>query len=130
MGKYGVESVFEEYLRGINGTLAIAFDSKGNVLDKNETTPATPGNTVQLSINNRIQKIAQQALVDQIQYLNTYGREGLGKETDGGCAIAVDVKTGKIICSVTAPTYTYDDYQNNYSSLLDETIIPPCSTAR
>ncbi len=125
IGKYGVESVFEEYLRGINGSLAIAFDSKGNVLEQNETTPATPGNTVVLSIDNRIQKIAQQALEDQIQYLNLYGREGLGKETNGGCAIAVDVKTGKIICSVTAPTYTYEDYQYNYASLLDETLNSP-----
>jgi penicillin-binding protein 2 len=71
---------------------------------RNVTTPIdpVPGNNIQLTLDTRLQSVAQEALTSEIQYWNTR----LGKEqSHSGVVIAMNPKTGEILALVSYPAY-------------------------
>jgi penicillin-binding protein 2 len=64
---------------------------------------ATPGNNVVLTIDSRLQKAAEAALLDEIDYWNNryFGYIRISS----GVVIAMNPKTGEILAMVTYPTY-------------------------
>ncbi len=124
VGKEGIEKAFEDELRGSAGTNVIEYDSSGAVVSVTETQAPQPGNTVMLTMDARLQKIAQEALADQIAYLNEHGTEGKGKEAEAGSVVVVDVQSGDILALATYPSYNINDYQKNYNALLEDSRKP------
>ncbi len=124
VGKEGIEKAFEDDLRGSAGSSLIEYDSSGTVMSVTTLEAPQPGNTVKLTMDARLQKVAQEALANQIAYLNEHGTEGKGKEAEAGAVVVVDVKTGDILSLVTYPSYNINDYQKNYNSLLEDTRKP------
>jgi penicillin-binding protein 2 len=92
VGKEGVEKAFESVLRGTDGERKIDLDANNNVVDIFEEKPAVPGNTVSLTIDKNIQRVASQALVDEIKWLNENAIEGQGKEANAGAVAVIDIK--------------------------------------
>lgn len=125
IGKSGVEKAFEEYLRGYNGTRGIETDSSGNVINTVETISPIPGNTVYLTIDSDLQRVAQNALESQIQFLQESPTAPVeAKNADAGAVAVVEVKTGKILAAATYPTYNLTDYTQNYSEVASRTGSP------
>ena len=58
IGKFGIESAMEEYLKGKGGTKTVSKDSDGTVIDVVGVGPAEPGNNVYLTITASMPKIS------------------------------------------------------------------------
>lgn len=112
VGNGGVEEAFENYLKGKDGTVSYKIDGSGNILSSTITTQPVNGDTVKLSIDKRLQLVAQSKLKEVVDSANSSG----GTIT-GAAAVAVDVNTGQVLASANYPTYTLSEYKNNYEKL-------------
>ena len=124
IGKDGIEGALEYELRGHNGLREISFDSGGDVVDAVERIPPIPGNTVMLTIDAELQRLAYDALVSQIKYLNENTQEGQGKEASYGAVSVVNCKTGEVLALATYPSYDLANYRADYSSLVQQEGTP------
>ncbi len=88
MGKYGLEKMYETYLRGKDGEKRVEVDAMGREIRTLDIIEPTPGNALYLNINMEVQAIAEKALE--------------GKK--GGC-IALEPKTGAVIALVSRPAF-------------------------
>lgn len=67
VGQFGVEKVFESYLRGTPGFVKYEVDSRGAILAEIERVEPTAGNDLQLALDLDIQQFAEQALETQLR---------------------------------------------------------------
>lgn len=118
IGKSGIEKAYESELRGTNGILELTFNSKGELIDTKTIKEPVPGNTVVLTIDSHLQKVAQDALESSIINLRNTAEEGKGKEAEGGACVVTRVGTGEILAAATYPSYDLATYKSDYSSLL------------
>ncbi len=110
-GQGGVEYTYDQWLRGRDGQYKIEVDSMGRPKVKAAVAggvSAVPGDTLQLSINAKVQKAAEQALLKGIEIAH----QNHMWNADGGAAVVMDVKTGEIIASASNPTYDPTIYQS------------------
>ncbi len=112
IGKSGVEKAFENYLRGTDGKMTYYFDKSGNVVYTEVTEQPVQGNTVFLTIDSKLQKVAQDSLRKNIKQLNAKG-----SKITGGAVVVTSVKTGEVLASANYPSYSIDDYYNDYNSV-------------
>lgn len=103
IGISGIESAFEEQLKGVKGGTTVKINSKGRVTEELFKLETYPGNNVHLTIDKDIQYAAEQALVDTMENIRTSYDPYPG--ANRGAAIAVEVKTGRILASVSYPNY-------------------------
>jgi len=104
VGYAGVELSLDEVLIGKNGSRVVQRDVAGEVL-RNLEAPIAPaaGNNVVLTIDTRLQKAAEAALLDEVDYWNNrfFGYVRISS----GVVIAMNPKTGEILAMVTYPTF-------------------------
>lgn len=103
IGYAGVEISMDDVLLGTNGLRVVQVDVAGQVL-RNLEAPIEPvaGNNVVLTIDTRLQKAAEAALTDEIDYWNNFYRS---LRISSGAVIAMNPKTGEILAMVSYPTY-------------------------
>ncbi len=107
IGRAGLESVYDNDLRGATGVTKLEVDNLGRVIGNAGGTPAQPGNNVVTSIDSRVQKVVEDNLVQAM----ADARKTFDKTTnenyvaDSGAALVMDVHTGRIIAMASAPTY-------------------------
>ncbi len=103
IGYAGVERELQDILAGTNGKRVVEVDVAGQEL-RNLEPPIAPvaGRNVRLSIDIRLQKAAEGALLDEIDSWNKY----FGKiRISSGVTIAMNPKTGEVLAMVSYPTY-------------------------
>lgn len=120
VGRSGIEKACEDSLRGTDGEITYTVDSKGKILSSEVTKEPVPGHTVRLTMDKNIQISAQNALAATIKQLKTDKIFA-----NAGAAVALNVKTGGILAAVNYPTYTYEEYENDYESLVKNTTERP-----
>lgn len=119
LGKSGIEAAMESALRGKSGVNTIIKDNKGTVVEKQETTPPVPGDTVVLTLDYNLQKIAQEELGKTIAELRARPNEsGNGHDVRSGAVVMVDVKTGGLLVCATWPNYDLSTFNADYDKLL------------
>ena len=116
VGRSGIEKACEDDLRGTDGEITYTINSKGKIIASTVTKEPIPGHTIRLTIDKNIQVSAQQALMSTIKQLN---KDKI--PANAGAAVAVNVKTGGVLAAVNCPTYTYEQYENNYDDLVNDT---------
>ncbi|MGN0468495.1 MAG: penicillin-binding transpeptidase domain-containing protein [Acutalibacteraceae bacterium] len=118
IGKSGLEYTLEEYLRGTPGIKRITIDSAGN---KTETFIKEPvdGDSVVLTIDRNIQKVAQDALENLI--LN---QRQTNSAVKAGSVVVMNTKTNAILACASYPTYDLSTYDENYKQLSEDTTKP------
>src|SRR6185295_12686740 len=103
VGYSGVETSLDDILLGTNGKRVVQIDVAGQVLRNLEAPEApVPGNNVVLTIDTRLQKAAEAALTDEINYWNTFFGT---TRISSGVVIAMNPKTGEILAMVSYPTF-------------------------
>ncbi len=126
IGKSGIEKAMEEQLKGSDGTRVIERDADGKVLNVTVLDEAKSGNNVVLTIDSKLQKVAQDSLKECIETIarraHEPGRDG--EDADSGAVVAVNIHSGAILASATYPTYTQDQYENNYADLATDKKLP------
>lgn len=119
VGQSGIEASQEDYLRGTDGEITYTLDNSGNIISEEITKQPVPGNNVILTLDKNLQLASQNALKTFITELNSSG----GRST-GGAIVVIDVDTGGLLTGATYPSYTYEEYATNYSSLAADKNTP------
>lgn len=97
IGKSGIEYSMEQYLKGKDGVKQIEVDVKGSLVNTIDVSNPEPGNTVFLTLDTKLQQVAEQALVDTMQKIN--------KANSSAAAVAIDVNSGAILALASAPKF-------------------------
>ena len=118
IGKSGIEKVCEEYLRGSRGEKTVYSTSAGDVSEVVTTEPEQ-GNTVTLTIDANMQKVAQNALKKKVDKL-----VNAGNYKAAGAVVAVDVNSSAVLCAATYPSYNNNTYTKNYNKLAKNESAP------
>jgi penicillin-binding protein 2 len=88
IGKLGIEQSYEDQLHGITGVEQVETSAGGRAVRKLASNPATPGNTVVMSIDIKLQKLVE----------DLYGERR-------GAMVALVPKTGEVLAFVSKPTF-------------------------
>jgi len=88
IGKLGIEQSYEEQLHGITGVDLVETSAGGRAVRKLASHPSTPGNTVVMSIDIKLQKLVEDLYGDR-----------------RGALVAIDPKTGEVLAFVSKPTF-------------------------
>ena len=129
IGKIGVEAAYEKLLHGSVGVRQVEANAEGRPVRTVSYTPSVPGSDLYLSIDVKLQAVAEQAL---------------GKSN--GAVVAIDPQTGEVLALVSRPSYdpnafvggidtdAYDELQDNSSQPLFNRALrgqyPPGSTIK
>jgi penicillin-binding protein 2 len=103
VGYAGVENSLNDILIGKNGQRVVEVDNAGKILrDLVPPIEPVPGNSVRLTIDTRLQSIAEAALVNE---MNTWNLRLGEKKYQSGAVIAMNPKTGEVLALVSYPSY-------------------------
>ncbi|MCB9094248.1 MAG: penicillin-binding protein 2 [Halobacteriovoraceae bacterium] len=102
IGQSGLEQQLDNYIRGTNGQEYVEVDALGrkrkyintdNLFTGVENIKPVPGNSLILTIDRDLQKIAHDALQDK-----------------AGSLVAIDIKTGEVLAMVSNPAYLPSEF--------------------
>ncbi len=120
IGISGLESAYEEQLRGQDGVETITRDSDGVIIDTSVTTEPQPGKTVMLTVNSAFQKAVDEALARNVQQIAaTYN-----VDASAGAVVVIDVNTGGILACSNYPSYDQNLYSSQYSEYSSDPGLP------
>ena len=120
IGISGLESAYEEQLRGQDGVETITRDSEGVIIDTSITTEPQPGKTVMLTVNSEFQKAVDEALARNVQQIAaTYN-----VDASAGAVVVIDVKNGGILACSNYPSYDQNLYSTQYSEYSSDPGLP------
>ena len=88
IGKLGVEQSFESLLHGTTGVEQMETSAGGRAVRRLASSPATPGQTIMLSIDLKLQKLVE----------DMFGERR-------GALVAIDPRTGEVLAFVSKPTF-------------------------
>ena len=88
IGKLGVEQSYERQLHGQTGVHEMETSAGGRAVRRLRSSPATPGNTVVLSIDIKLQKLVE----------DLFGNRR-------GALVAIDPRNGEVLSFVSKPTF-------------------------
>lgn len=88
IGKSGIEAFYEDQLHGVTGFKQIEIDNNGRPVRTLTTTPASAGKSVTLSVDMKLQQVAEEAFGER-----------------RGALVALDPKTGEVLTYLSKPSY-------------------------
>ncbi|MFZ5647055.1 MAG: penicillin-binding protein 2 [Bacillota bacterium] len=103
-GQVGLENYYEGYLRGIKGARQVEVDAQGRPVRDLGIKPPVPGNNIILSVDHRLQRVAQDAVTEALNQAKNYAKLPPGK-TMSAAAVAMDVNTGEVLAMASLPSY-------------------------
>ncbi len=115
IGKTGIEYVFEEYLKGRDGTKQIDMAVDGTITSEYTSEEAIAGSNVVLTIDSNLQKITEQALESNIQKIAS-GGFGQRYDAKAGSCVVMNVKTGEVLAMASYPNYNPADFIGGIST--------------
>ena len=114
-GLAGIEQTYEDVLSGTDGEKRVEVDGTGNEIPSgiDETTPATDGGTVQLTLDEDLQFVVQQRL-------DAACADGA---TTAASAVVLDVHTGEVASMASCPGYDPGHYNETDPDLLGNPVV-------
>jgi penicillin-binding protein 2 len=100
IGKDGLERVWEDALRGIDGGREFEVNALGQEVGVAGEKPAVSGKGLVLTLDANLQKAAEEALEEQIVLTRQ-----IGYPAKGGAVVVLDVKTGGVRALVSKPSF-------------------------
>lgn len=115
IGKTGIEYVFEEYLKGKNGTKQIDMDVDGTTTAEYVSQEAIAGSDIVLTIDANLQKVTEDALASNIEKIAT-GGFGKAYDAKAGACVVMNVNTGEVLAMASYPDYNPSDFVGGISN--------------
>ncbi len=112
IGKLGLEKFYEDQLHGTVGVQRVEVNARGRTLRVLSETPPIPGKNLHLTIDSKLQRVAEQALGDE-----------------SGAVVAIDPNNGEILALVSMPIFDPNLFVNgigfnDYKRLQDSSSRP------
>ncbi len=106
VGVAGIESQYEQFLRGSPGRVEVEVDAQGQPVGRGvvDSVPPRPGRNVELSIDLRTQEALEEAMREQL---------ALSGLAEGAAGVALDPRTGEILAMASAPTFSPKAFSEN-----------------
>jgi penicillin-binding protein 2 len=102
VGQSGVESTYDKWLRGVDGSVRVEVDASGR---PKQVVPGgslpQAGDNLQLSIDSKVQRAAENAIDYGVTLAHLDGKV----RADGGAAVVLDAHTGAVIAIASKPTF-------------------------
>lgn len=140
VGYDGLELYYQDELRGKNGYKSVPIDPRNMATGIPEITPPEKGHDLHTTINKNIQMVAEQAILDQIEWVHTHPVSGkVHPNAKTGYAVAMEVETGNVVAMASMPDYDTNVWQsggispenwNKISSNYQNGAITPISSGR
>ena len=118
VGRAGIESQYEGYLRGIAGRQQVEVDAHGDIVGRgviSQTSPR-PGQTLRLSIDLSVQKALERALAREVAAAGT---------STGAAGVAIDPKTGAVLAMASLPTFKPDVFESGTPREIQRVLTSP-----
>ncbi len=94
-GQWGLEKSLEDDLHGLPGTLRMLTDAKGRGIDSTTDVDPRPGQDVTLSIDERIQLPAQEAIARAVE----------ASHAESGSVVVMNPNTGDLLAVASYPPF-------------------------
>jgi len=104
VGKMGLEKVLEPYLKGIDGGKQVEVNAFGKPIKVLGEIQPIAGDTVVLTIDSELQRVAEKALQEQLIKLQTDKVKPF-PNAKRGAVVVLDVKTGEILAMASVPSF-------------------------
>lgn len=108
VGAAGIESVYEDRLKGSKGGRIVKLNRQGRVTEELGRRDSYPGQSIKLTIDKDVQSAAEAALDAKMKELrdNPFSqyRSNTANATRGA-AVAIDVNTGAVLALASRPGY-------------------------
>ena len=114
VGRTGIESLFEDYLRGKKGKEEIEMTVDGTVTGETVTKEPEQGSTVVLTVDSKLQEVAETALKNNIEKIKN-GGFSTRYDAKGGCVAVIDVHSGEILAMASYPDYNPNSWVGGIS---------------
>lgn len=134
IGKFGLELAYEDQLKGVGGERIVQKNADGNVTKVVESVNAKPGHTLCLTIDSKLQKVANDALKTQVEAARKFGEteaaykgDGQGEDCRTGAVVMLDVKDFSVLAAASYPTFNlnkYSKYGDYYVNLVQDKNAP------
>lgn len=98
IGKSGLEKYYDYKLQGKGGTIKLEVNAYGRVMKEIDKDDGEEGESLYLSIDNRLQKVAAEVFGDE-----------------SGAAVVLDVKSGEILSLISTPSFNPNYFTNGIS---------------
>jgi penicillin-binding protein 2 len=124
IGKDGLEQEYDAYLRGTPGGERIEVNAQGQMVQRLGPIEPKPGDSLQLSIDWRIQKLAEDALRNQLAITGKLRGHPLA-----GAVVVMDPKDGGVLALASYPNFDPNDFtggisEKKYAAYLNDPLHP------
>ena len=129
VGQTGFELAFEEYLHGIDGTRYDEVNKDGATTKSYYTKDPIAGNSVETTIDIKIQEVAEKAL-DQVMHKivdpeqREAGDDGAGLDAQGAAVVVMECQTGKILACASYPTFNLATMYEDWDDIMKDDLKP------
>ena len=115
IGRTGIESLFEDYLKGKKGEKQIDMAVDGTITAEYVTEEAVAGSSIVLTIDSNLQKITEEALKNLINKIASGGfSETI--DTKAGSVVVMKVDTGEILAMASYPDFEPEKFVGGIST--------------
>ncbi len=91
----GIESYYNEELKGTPGLRILEVDALGNIVSSNVIDPSTPGKNIQLTLDSRLQS----------HFYSIIGNIVREQDYLGGAGAVMDIESGEILAMASYPDF-------------------------
>ncbi len=124
IGKDGLEQRYDSYLRGMPGGEQIEVNAQGQLVRRLGPVAPIPGDSLVLSVDWRMQRLAETALRDQLLVTGK-----LRGRRMAGAVVVLDPSDGGILAMASYPNFDPNDFTNGikestYARYLEDPLHP------
>ncbi|MBB5337037.1 penicillin-binding protein 2 [Pectinatus brassicae] len=105
IGKFGLEKIYDQYLRGISGGEQVEVDVTGKPVEILGKKEPVPGKDLHLTIDMPLQLAVEQAIDEQLQKINAHA----------AAAVVMNPKTGAILAISSRPSFDPNKFAGGIS---------------
>lgn len=113
IGKFGLEKVYDKDIRGTDGGGQVEVDVNGRAVQVLGKKEPIPGSSLVLTLDYRVQKAAEEAVDEQLKYLQTKTENVNAK---AAAVVVMNPKTGEILAMVSRPAFNPNLFNGGIST--------------